>query len=167
MQNDKFLYFCSLKRECSSVGRASASQAEGRGFEPRYSLAFNIVETVHAPSLRFLSHWRSTFRAEFTCHLSAAFRASLRTYGYHGRAALRAEFPAAFRAALRTFHLAFGCWSRCSAFGAELADNHRAALRARNALRLGSVLLLVVWVVVGLSALVIPCILHRATCHAA
>ena len=24
--------------ECSSVGRASASQAEGRGFEPRYSL---------------------------------------------------------------------------------------------------------------------------------
>ena len=24
--------------ECSSVGRTSASQAEGRGFEPRYSL---------------------------------------------------------------------------------------------------------------------------------
>ena len=30
--------FAAVKRECSSVGRASASQAEGRGFEPRYSL---------------------------------------------------------------------------------------------------------------------------------
>ena len=30
--------FAAVKCECSSVGRASASQAEGRGFEPRYSL---------------------------------------------------------------------------------------------------------------------------------
>ena len=34
----QFSVFLQRKRECSSVGRASASQAEGRGFEPRYSL---------------------------------------------------------------------------------------------------------------------------------
>ena len=38
-----FSVFLQRKRECSSVGRASASQAEGRGFEPRYSLTINTM----------------------------------------------------------------------------------------------------------------------------
>ena len=33
-----FLYLCRAKCDSSSVGRALASQAKGRGFEPRLSL---------------------------------------------------------------------------------------------------------------------------------
>ncbi len=51
-----FCIFATAKRECSSVGRASASQAEGRGFEPRYSLAINDVETCHGASLHHFMH---------------------------------------------------------------------------------------------------------------
>ena len=38
VKNKRFVYFCTIQRGSSSVGRASASQAEGHEFEPRLPL---------------------------------------------------------------------------------------------------------------------------------
>ena len=73
---DIFLYFCNAKRECSSVGRASASQAEGRGFEPRYSLAINDVETCHGASLHLFCITPEAFHIQGRTCLSPLFHTS-------------------------------------------------------------------------------------------
>ena len=113
-----------------------------------------------------LFHRCTALRAELARHFGTALRTSLRTYCCHGRTALRAELAVAFGAALRAFHHGLGCRSGSATLGAELAGNHRAALRAGNAFR-GGLATLVVGVVVGLLALVVPSILHCTTGHAA
>ena len=169
--------FAPDKRECSSVGRASASQAEGRGFEPRYSL--KIMGLRYAQPHILSCHWCATFRAELASDLGATLRAFLRTVvGGDWSSALRAELTRGLGAALRASFGYFGCWGGLATVGAELARDGRAALRARNALwlldlrswtrtwhRLTSALS-GVRVVVALLSLVVEGVLHNATAHA-
>ena len=61
----RIFYNFAAECECSSVGRASASQAEGRGFEPRYSLG--IDSTFYCRDAKFC--------------VSTCFIASLPFYG--------------------------------------------------------------------------------------
>jgi hypothetical protein len=62
-QNSIFLYLQFSTGGSSSVGRASASQAEGREFESRFPLKRNQFITS------FVMNWFLCFQAVFRCNM--------------------------------------------------------------------------------------------------
>ena len=61
IKNSKQLFTFAKPSESSSVGRASASQAEGRGFESRFSLKYHFFFPLTILSFPnkslMISHW--------------------------------------------------------------------------------------------------------------